>query len=546
MSDRPRSRWLVAAAALIVVGLAAFFRLHQLDTVPHGLFIDEAQNGLDSLSIREGAGFPVFVEAGSAKERGREPMLHYLVAGVFRLRGPTVESLRLTVALVGIVTVALLFLLGERLFGLRVAFVSAALLAVSRWHVTMSRVGVRAVLAPLFVVIVLLALRHLARRRTSSSALLFGAALGAGFYTYPAFWIVPGAVLVVVLSMALFGRGAWRRGDVRLAVVALIAFLTVVAPLIRYAATKPDYFFARTSNLSADLRSSDDRPAMLLDHLQRGLFMLHFRGDESPMYNVPGRPFLDPVSGLSFVAGLFVILKEFPRQPVLHGALLCFWILPLIPGAMTTAGAWGMRSIGSVPAVFLIAGIGLARLTRQPIPWLATPRWVGALLLIVTLTIVGALNYRDYFDDWANDERVQGSYATDVVRFFDFCADLARENEVYLSPYVYAAPNFRFLNVERTADLRLLGDVTDLTADGPDASSRVFVSEYAPVTGLIRNVYPNHEKIGRYSVWGRSGGFVLRVPGDQLKPSLSEEQRREADYWINRMRTELEAKTRDW
>jgi hypothetical protein len=47
-------------------------------------------------------------------------------------------------------------------------------------------------------------------------------------------------------------------------------------------------------------------------------------------------------------------------------------------------------------------------------------------------------------------------------------------------------------------------------------------------------------------VWGRSGGVVLRVRADQLKPSLSEAQRLEANYWIGRMREEFEASTQDW
>lgn len=547
MSDRQPSPRYVAAAGLFLFLLASFFRLYQLDSIPHGLFIDEAQNGLDALSIREGAGLPVFVEAGSAKARGREPMLHYLMAGVFRLRGPSVESIRLTVAMIGIATVVLFFIGSKRLFGLRAAFVSGALLAVGRWHVTMSRVGVRAVLTPLWIILVLLALHNLARRRTSIAAFLLGAALGAGFYTYPAFWIVPGALAVALLSMLVFGGRSWRCSDLRLAVVALISFLAVTAPLIRYAVTKPDHFFARTSDLSAPLRAGEDRFAMLLDHLQRGMFMLHLRGDESPMYNIPGRPFLDPVTGLAFLVGLFVVLKQLPRQPILYGALLWFWLLPLLPGAMTATGAWGgMRSIGSVPAVFLIAGIGLSRLTQKPVPWLATPPWVAASLLAVVLSIIGTLNYRDYFGTWANDPGVQGSYQADVVRFFDFCAELSDENDVYLSPYVYTSPNFRFLAVEHSVDLKRIDDLNDFLASGGDRSSRVFVSDYAPVTEFIRRIYPNHEEIARYSVWGRSRGVVLRVRGDQLETSLPEEQRAEAEYRIRSMWTELEAATRDW
>jgi hypothetical protein len=230
----------------------------------------------------------------------------------------------------------------------------------------------------------------------------------------------------------------------------------------------------------------------------------------------------------------------------LHGALLCFWLLPLIPGAMTTAGAWGMRSIGSIPAVFLISGVGLSHLTRRPIAWLSVPRWVSVSLLAAALATIGTLNYRAYFDDWANDPGVQGSYTTDVVRFFDFCADLARDDDVYASPYLYHSPNFRFLEAERPTGLRLLDDVTDLTAASGSERARVFISDFPPLTGLIRTIYPNHEEIGRYSVWGRSGGFVLRVPEDGLKAELTGEQHLEAGYWLSRMQAEFEAMTRSW
>ena len=547
MSDRRPSRWRVVAAAFAAVGLATFFRLHQLDAIPRGLFIDEAQNGLDALSIRNGESLPVFVEAGQVKTRGREPMLHYLMAGMFALRGPSVTSIRLTVALIGIATVAVFFFLGQRFFGLRVAFLSTVLLAVSSWHVTMSRVGVRAILTPLWILLVCLALHRLVRRRTTGSALVFGVLVGAGFYTYPAFWVVPLALVAVSILLMLSRRVRWHGSDLRLVLVSLLGFCVVTAPLAQYAITKPDHFFARASELSEDLLASGERAAMFRDHLQRGLFMLHFRGDESPMYNLPGRPFLDPVTGIAFVAGLFLIVKELPRQPALHGALLCCWLLPLIPGASTSTGAWGMRSIGAIPAVFLIAGLGISRLTRNPIAWLPVPRWVSTVLLVAALAIISVLNYRGYFDDWANDPGVQGSYGTGIVRFFDFCSDLARENAVYVSPYVYNSPNFRFLTSERSPGLRPFDDAADLAVDSHDKrAARIFISDFAPLTDFIRRLYPGHEEIGRYSIWGRSGGFALRVPEEQLRAELSGAQRLEAGHWIRLMQAEFEAMTRSW
>ncbi|MCP4422716.1 MAG: hypothetical protein GY805_39410, partial [Chloroflexi bacterium] len=47
---------------LLIIALAAFLRLWQLDTLPPGLYHDEAYNGLDALSLLQGKTFPQFYE----------------------------------------------------------------------------------------------------------------------------------------------------------------------------------------------------------------------------------------------------------------------------------------------------------------------------------------------------------------------------------------------------------------------------------------------------------------------------------------------------
>ena len=138
----------------------------------------------------------------------------YLMAGIFLVAGPTPVTIKLTSALIGIATVIVTWLAASRFFGERAGLCSAALLAVSRWHVTFSRMGFRAILAPLWVSLVALALWWLVRRRTRGAAALFGVVVGAGFYTYPAYWSVPPA-LALIAAAALWERRAdaprrWR------------------------------------------------------------------------------------------------------------------------------------------------------------------------------------------------------------------------------------------------------------------------------------------------------------------------------------------------
>ena len=53
LSRRGTAVWL-----LVILALAAFLRLWQLDSFPPGLYHDEAYNGLDALSLLQGKTFP--------------------------------------------------------------------------------------------------------------------------------------------------------------------------------------------------------------------------------------------------------------------------------------------------------------------------------------------------------------------------------------------------------------------------------------------------------------------------------------------------------
>ena len=130
---------------LIILTIASFFRLWQIKTLPAGLFPDEAANGLDINLIFQGYHTPFF-ERGL----GREALFFYLQAISVKLFGIGVWPMRLVSALIGIFSVIAAWFLAKKMFNERVAFIAAFFMAVSTWHVTLSRTGFRAILIPLF------------------------------------------------------------------------------------------------------------------------------------------------------------------------------------------------------------------------------------------------------------------------------------------------------------------------------------------------------------------------------------------------------------
>jgi hypothetical protein len=532
------------APVLLVAVLAGFFRFYRIDTVPPGIFFDEAQNGIDIAAIARGERFPVMVEAGEeVKGRTREPMYHYLAALAFRAFGPSATALRSTAAAIGTLTVIAFFLLARRMFGAGVALAAAVVLAACGWHVTLSRVGLRAVLVPLWIVLTVAAAARLAERRSRRSALLLGATFGLGWYTYLAYWIVP-VPLVLLLAYHLFRT---RLADLRhwaaLAPTVLAAFLLVAAPIIAYAIVKPDYYFARTMEVTANLRRPATRWAELRDNLQQVFFMLHLRSRSPAQFGFRWQPVLDPLTGLAFLAGLYALAKREAPNRILDLGIVSYWLFPLLPGAVGSMPGSVLRSIGAAPAVCLIAGIGLARVAEATS---GRRRAAAPLLLALALLAVVVTNYWRYFERWAKSEDVAAAFDVPTGRFFDYYAALAVENDVFLSPLIHHSPNLRFLALEHGTELRPLDGADAFVAPEGAARGRVYVSEFAPLNALIEEALPGAEVLVRYDVAGAHGGRVYRVAGEELPRSLSPSRRAELDYWLEAMRKDFHDKHRKW
>ena len=149
---------------LLITGIAAFLRLTAIDTMPPGLYHDEAYNGLDALGVLGGR-TPIFFEANN----GREPLFIYLLAVGVGLWGRSPGALRLVSALLGTLTIPAIYWLGRELFDREVATLAALLALTTVWMLNLSRVAFRAVaMPPLMALSLALLWRGLRQRRPAN------------------------------------------------------------------------------------------------------------------------------------------------------------------------------------------------------------------------------------------------------------------------------------------------------------------------------------------------------------------------------------------
>ncbi|MBN1812061.1 MAG: glycosyltransferase family 39 protein [Anaerolineae bacterium] len=411
-SSSARLRW---GLLMVLVLLAALvFRAYNLEGVPPGLDGDEMFNAWDGLRAWSRP-FSVFVPTNY----GSETTLIYLIALTTKVLSTTRWTIRLPSALCGLLTVAMTWAFAKRLFGLRVAILAGALVAVSVWPVFLSRVALRAVLQPLFQIVAIYALWRALEARSTRWSVAAGVFLGLTQYTYTASRLFPLAVIGWLLVALLNGRHLLRANWGRLVLIGAVAILVVV-PLALYAAQHWDVFSHRVSETDKEFgRLLAGNPGPVWKSFKATLGMFTVEGDSGWRYNPSGRPVFDPVTGTFFYLGLVVSLCRL-RRPAY--SLLLVWLpVMLLPGILATGAPSFWRSVGALTPIYLMPAIGADFVWERVAHWSQRcdrrrlARWVLALLVVVGLGLIGVDTWHDYFVDWPTHPEVLSVYEADVA-----------------------------------------------------------------------------------------------------------------------------------
>ncbi len=406
--------WLVLSA-IVLIGV--FFRFYMLSSLPPGLHPDEAANGQDVFRIFSGD-----IRALYATNGPRESLFFFLQAAFVKALGNTVLALRMAPALMGTLAIIAVYYWGKDWFGQRVGLIAAFFLAVNPWAVIISRDGFRASMTPLMVAMVAYLGGRAIKTRKMGYYIGAGAFLGLGSYTYTAYQLMLAAVVGLLIYIALFRR-QWFKGQGKNIAAAVISFLLVLSPLIFYTVKNPDAGARAggTSFLNKDLNKG--KPVQtLLDSTQKTLLQYNFTGDDNARHNVPGEPYLNTFVGIMFILGVLVAL--YSLRHARYFSLLFIAGAMMLPAALTAEGLpHGLRSIGTAPAVMILAAIGLSYFIGRwyaifPINSFARNIGLALILLLMSATLVQG--YFAYFRAWAGAPGTYEAYADDNVAIGDY------------------------------------------------------------------------------------------------------------------------------
>jgi 4-amino-4-deoxy-L-arabinose transferase-like glycosyltransferase len=404
--------WREGVLLAAIIGLALFMRFFRFNSWPYGTWYDEADNALHVLQMMSDPTYrPVFVPSTNLPAH-----FLYLIFFSFKLFGASTLSVRVVTAALGVVTVVAGYLFGREFFDRRLALVLAFLLAVSRWDVNFSRIGLHGVSTPMFELLVLFFLLRGLRKGSRIDFAWAGLLTGLGLCFYAPFRLFPFVVILFLLHYALRTSGLrdfFLVQGVNLIVLGLSGLL-VFAPVIQYARQHPDEFWSRTDKVSIfSSQPKDQTLQAIVDNTSDHLLMFNYQGDRNGRHNLPGAPELDYATAALFAIGAVYSLYRI-RNP--RYSLLVIWLLIMLSGGIFSLpfeAPQSLRAIGTLPVAYVLAVVPLAVLQRETLR--TFPRRGTALLVVGLVALAGWVgwdNYNTYFNVQANDFASWSAYST--------------------------------------------------------------------------------------------------------------------------------------
>ena len=224
---------------IALVILAGIVRLVALDKFPAGMNADEAAIGYNAWSLiqtgkdEHGVSWP---QVFRSFDDYKPPVYFYLVLPFVKFIGPTIWAVRLPSAILGTLSVYLVYLLIKVLFGKdrhsdALALLSSLILALSPWHIHFSRGGWEVNASLFFILLAAIALLRSLHGKTSQ-LFLFGLSSVLALYTYHSTRIV--LPLLTLGVCAVYFKATLKlfsRINLKVTLSALVISIILLLPL---------------------------------------------------------------------------------------------------------------------------------------------------------------------------------------------------------------------------------------------------------------------------------------------------------------------------
>lgn len=425
---------------LIIVVLAFILRAYSLTDVPSGLNQDEAVSGYDAYSIstnlhdHKGNFMPIAFESFGDYT---SPILTYLLVPFVKVMGLNMLSIRLPVALLGTLSVLLIFRISLKIIdNINVALVGALLLCLMPWSISLSRWSIPPNIVVFFLLLSILWLFEAVNDQRKYKYILFGITFGLLTYTYPTLKLFVPLMAVSIIYILLRNKVQKKYILISFATTILIALPILIMTILN--GSKYNSRFNEISILSLNMP--------VIEFIKRYIeyftpnFLFGF-GDSNIMQHIPRFGLIYGIFGFLFYPGVMLIIYKLYQGTVLKEKmclqiLLSWLVIFPIPASLTRDYDQTLRVVHGLPLIiiiicyffnFVLNNVGFKRL------------WLNIFVIFIFFNSILFINF--YFNTYPNLSRVGFQYGTKQI--YEYL--LAHESEfdgvnvdqMYNNSYIY-------------------------------------------------------------------------------------------------------------
>jgi 4-amino-4-deoxy-L-arabinose transferase-like glycosyltransferase len=431
-------------------------------TIPPSLNWDEASLGYNAYSILKsgkdewGRALPLTFEAfGDYKLPG----YIYTALPFIAIFGLSEFSVRLPSQIAGVFAVLLVYLISKRIFkDETTALFSAFLIAISPWHLFLSRIALEANLALTFFLagLYLFLLDHQRLRYLILSSVLFGLT----FFTYNSARVF---MPLFLISLVVFYKKDLLTNKKLLMIPASIlgVFILSAAILAVFQDSSSRYFWVTILDQGAinsinEARNNSNLPDILnriinnrvvyfiksfiINYLKHfSLPFLYFEGGSNHQFSIPNQ-------GLAYILELpflLIGLVSILRKKV--GFILLAWLfLAPIPSAITREAPHVLRSIFMLGVMQIITGYGLVTSLKR-VENNIVNKTALSFLLLGLFGICSFYYIRAYFSYYPKNESQSWQYGMkQMYEYLDNNSLIRNEEKIYITKR-YGEPHIFYL-----------------------------------------------------------------------------------------------------
>ena len=427
-------------ALIVIMLVAGYFRLNRLEQTPPQMTSDHVEKLLDSQRVLDGNQQVFFPNNG-----GREPFQMYAMALLTQLPGLRMDfvALKALSVIEGLITIPVLWWMAREVIGRDnrelgniVGIIIAALVAVSHWHVSLSRLGLRIILTVLIAALILIFLGRGMRDNRRDDYLRAGLILGAGLYMYQAVRMLPIVIVIGVLIAIVYyarRRADWWQYAINFFTLVFISFVVFV-PMFTFSVQFRDLFWRRTTgrllgdaliqevaedgtitmrdpSVAEQIQAFQDNLPVLWNNVRNVVLMFNWKGDVAWINNAPNTTQMDTIVGALFVLGMAAwVIRLIKTRDAVDFLVPVMLFIMLMPSALAIAypveNPSATRTSGALPVAYMLAAYPLALMIRslmRAIPVRSVG--IGAGVMMVGLVMAGSYvqNAHTYFDLYHNN-----------------------------------------------------------------------------------------------------------------------------------------------